>query len=68
MSTDYIADFQEYGFLNRDGLEIQLVPVPHPGVKANFPTGSTLRVIEWGDRTISPPRKTPAFTGSAGRP
>ena len=51
MSTDYTPDFQEYGFLNRDGLEIQLVPVPHPGVKANFPTGSTLRVIEWGDRT-----------------
>ena len=51
MTTDYTPPYREYGFLKRDGLELQLVPVPHPGVEANFPRGSTFRVIEWGDRT-----------------
>jgi hypothetical protein len=49
--THSTPEFQEYGYLIRDGLEIEPVPIPHPGVPANFFTGSRFRVIAWGDRT-----------------
>jgi hypothetical protein len=42
--------YQQYGYLRRSSGEIDLVPIPHPGVEEEFPAASRFRVIEWGTR------------------
>jgi hypothetical protein len=51
-TTDYTPDFQEFGFLRRDGSEIELIPIPHRGVEANFPRAAKFHLIECGDRSF----------------
>jgi hypothetical protein len=41
---------QEFGFLKRNGNELELIPVPHSGVEANFPRAAKFQLIECGDR------------------
>jgi hypothetical protein len=43
-------DTKEYGFLRRRGVEIEPVPVPHPGREVDPSVGLRYRVVAWGDR------------------
>jgi hypothetical protein len=41
---------REYGYLKRNGGEIELVPIPHPGKEIHPLMTLKYRTIEWGDR------------------
>ncbi len=41
---------EEYGYLKRRGEEIELVPIPHPGVEVHPAVTLRYRAVKWGER------------------
>lgn len=45
-----IIDLQDYGYIKREGEELELVPIPRPGDPTNLVCSLKYRTILWGDR------------------